>query len=66
MNYTMRSNDLEQEINATRIKLYEQTKTMTTQERVAFLNKTAIDGMVRHGIKTKMTEMPIIRQQTQP
>ena len=63
MNKTMRNNDLERELNATRIKLYEQTKHMTTQERVAFLNKMAMDGMARHGIKAKITAMPIVRRQ---
>ena len=65
MNKTTQNNDLEQELNAIRINIYEQTKDMTTQERVAFLNKKAIDGMARHGIKTKITEMPIVRRQVQ-
>ena len=62
MNNAIQNSDLEQELNAIRIKLYEQTKDMTTQERVAFLNKKAIDGLTRHGIKAKMTEMPVVRR----
>jgi len=46
-------NTVEDEINAIRIKLYEQTKDMTTQERVDFLNKIVKEGLERYGIKAK-------------
>ena len=38
MNNLTKSDDLEEQLNVTRIKLYEQTKDMTTQERVAYFN----------------------------
>jgi hypothetical protein len=59
-----KSNDtLEQELNAIRIKLYEQTKDMTTQERVAFFNNRGREILARHGINPKIVEMPIVRRQ---
>jgi len=61
----MRNNDLEAELNAIRIKLYEQTKHMTTQERVAFFNKTARDGLARHGVKANIVNLPIVRRGVQ-
>ena len=63
MNEAMKNNDLEEQLNATRIKLYEQTRDMTTQERVAFFNDKGRDVLVRHGIKTKITEMPVVQRQ---
>ena len=63
MNKIMMNNDLEKELNATRVKLYEQTKDMTTQERVAFFNNRGRDILTRHGIKAQITEMPIVRRQ---
>ncbi|MCL2434227.1 MAG: hypothetical protein FWD16_06915 [Clostridia bacterium] len=54
--------DLEELLNATRISLYEQTKHMTTQERVAFFNKRGRDVLARQGIKAKVTELPVVRQ----
>jgi hypothetical protein len=61
-----KNNDLERELNATRIKLYEQTKDMTTQERVAFFNDRGREILTRHGIKAKIVDMPIVRRQVQP
>ena len=66
MTNTVMNNDLEQELNATRIKLYEQTKNMTTQERVAFFNNKGRDVLDRYGIKAKIEEMPVVRRQVQP
>jgi len=65
MNTTVKNNDLEDRLDATRIKLYEQTKDMTTQERVAFFNNKGRDVLARHGIKAKIVEMPIVRRQVQ-
>jgi len=59
----MRNDELEQELNATRIKLYEQTKDMTAQERVAFFNNKGRDVMARHGIKATIVELPVVRRQ---
>lgn len=63
MSTIVKNSNIEEQLNATRIKLYEQTKDMTTQERVAFLNDKGRDILVRYGIKTQITEMPVIRRQ---
>ena len=45
-------------LNAIRIKLYEQTKDMTSEEQVEFLNRMADEGLARHGIKLRYAEAP--------
>jgi hypothetical protein len=42
---------VEQELDAIRIKLYEETKDMTTSERVTYLRKKAEDGLRASGYK---------------
>lgn len=66
MSKTIKSNSVEDEINATRIKLYEQTKDMTTEERVAFFNKGAKEILKKHGIKARYASPPPERQQPRP
>jgi hypothetical protein len=63
---TQRNNPIEDEINAIRIKLYEQTKDMTTDERVVFFNNRAREAFANHGIRSKIVKAPIVRQQAQP
>jgi hypothetical protein len=63
---TRTSNPIEDEINAIRIKLYEQTKDMTTDERVAFFNDRAKEGLAKHGIKARYVTAPVVRRQVQP
>jgi len=63
MNKTMKNNDLEQELNAIRIKLYEQTKDMTSEQQTTFFNKMVKEGLARHGIKARYVDAPIVRQQ---
>ena len=53
---------LEEQLNATRIKLYERTKDMTTEERVAFFNEGAKAILARQGIKAKFAEPASLRQ----
>jgi hypothetical protein len=65
MNNNPKNDTLEQELDTTRIKLYEQTKDMTTQERVAFFNNKGMEILRRHGIKAKIAEVPIVRQSAQ-
>jgi len=48
----MKNDALEKQLDATRIKLYEMTKDMTTEERVAFFNKRGQEILKRHGLKT--------------
>jgi len=66
MNKTMKNNDLEQELNTIRIKLYEQTKDMTSQEQTIFFSKMVKEGFAKHGIKARYADTPIVRQQVQP
>ena len=42
---------VEQELDAIRIKLYEETKNMTTSERVAYMHKKAEDSLHAAGYK---------------
>jgi hypothetical protein len=59
-----RSNDtLEHELNATREKLYEQTRDMTPAEQAAFFNSRGMEILRRHGVKTKIADVPIVRFQ---
>jgi hypothetical protein len=62
MNETARNNPIEAELNAIRIKLYEQTKDMTTQEQTAFLSKMAKEGLEKHGIKARYATLPIVQR----
>ena len=57
---------IEDELDAIRIKLYEQTKDMTTRERVEFFNKKAREGLARHGITVRYAENPNANHQGQP
>ena len=63
MNKAINHNDLEEQLNATRIKLYELTKNMTSEEQIAFFNKGAKEILARHGINAKFAETaPVHRQ----
>jgi len=62
----MKSSQAEDELNAIRIKLYMQTKDMTSDEQVAFFSKLARDGLARHGIKPRYAQVPGAQQQAQP
>jgi len=59
----MKNDDLEKQLDATRIKLYEMTKDMTTQERVAFFNKRGEEILKRYGLKAKVSyDAPVYRK----
>jgi hypothetical protein len=45
------NNPVEDELDAIRIKLYEETKNMTTGERVAYIKKRAENAVSKHGYK---------------
>ena len=62
MSDTMQKNSIEDELDAIRIKLYEQTKDMTTEEQVAFFNNGAKEILARQGIKAKFAPPPARRQ----
>ena len=52
----MKTNTIETDLDAIRHKLYEQTKDMTTSERVAFFNNSADRALEKYGIKTVKME----------
>ena len=58
MNEIMKNNPVEDEVDAIRIKLYEQTKDMTSDEQIAFFSNLAKDGFARHGIKPRYAKVP--------
>ncbi len=47
----MNNDPFEDELDAIRIKLYEQTKDMTATERVTYVNSRAKEILKAHGIK---------------
>jgi hypothetical protein len=59
----MKSSDLEKELNAIRIELYEQIKDMTSEEQTIFFKNMVNDGFARHGIKARYADAPIVQQQ---
>lgn len=59
----MRNDELEMQLDATRIKLYERTKDMTTQERVAFFNNRGQEILKRHGLKTTVAQPHVVQRQ---
>jgi len=44
-------NTIEQEINQIRLEIYEETKNMTVQERVARVNKIGEEAALKYGFK---------------
>jgi hypothetical protein len=62
----MKSNPVEDELDAIRLELYEQIKDMTSEEQVEFLNQMAEEGMARHGITLRYAEIPAAQQRAQP
>ena len=47
----MNSNPVEDELDVIRIRLYEQTKDMTTEERVAYVNSKAEQILKPYGVQ---------------
>jgi len=60
------SNPVEDELDAIRIKLYEQTKDMTPEEQTVFFRKLAQEAFAKHGITPRYADIPPARQQIQP
>ena len=56
---SMRNNELEAQIDVTRIRLYEIIKDMTAEEQAEFFNNRGQEILHRHGLKTKI--MPIVQ-----
>ena len=65
MSKNPKSNPVEDEIDAIRIKIYEQTKDMTSEEQVEYFNRRTLEAFEKFGIKSKIITAPIVRQQTQ-
>ena len=64
MSNEVKSNPVEDELDAIRIKLYEQTKNMTSHEQVVFFNNLAREAFSKHGIKARYGEVPPAQQTT--
>jgi hypothetical protein len=60
------NNPVEDELNAIRIKLNEQTKNMTSEEQVDFFNTGAKEILARHGVKATFADAPLKLQRAQP
>ena len=56
-----KNDELEKQLDATRIKHYEQTKDMTTQERVAYFNNRVQEIPKRHGLKATVAPPQLFR-----
>jgi hypothetical protein len=50
------NNPVEDELNAIRIELYEQTKSMSTSERVTFIKRQVAEGMKKHNVKAVVVD----------
>ena len=59
----MKNDDFEQELDAIRAKLYEQTKDMTSEEQIIFFRTMVKDGFTRHGINAHYVDAPVVRSQ---
>jgi len=57
------NNPIEDALDATRVKLYEQTKHMTAEERTAYIRKLVAPINAKFSITP--IKLPIIRQQPQ-
>ena len=63
MSRDMKNDPLEEQLNATRIKIYELTKGMTSEEQVAYFNKRGEEILKKYGLKTKVSyDIPTQRQ----
>jgi len=61
MNKKQNNNKLEDELDATRIKLSELTKDMTSQERAEYINKKAREITAEQGLDVCYVSAPVIR-----
>ena len=57
----MKNDELERQLDATRIKIYERTKNMKPEERIAYFNNRAREIMDRHGLKANFVQAPVVR-----
>ena len=62
MSETMKSNPIEDELDAIRIMIYEQTKDMSSEERVAYFNRRTEEAFAQYGITPKMITAPIVKR----
>ena len=66
MNTNAKNNDVEDELNAIRISIYERTKDMTSAEQAEFFNRRTREAFAKYGIRSKIVSAPIIQKSTQP
>ena len=65
MNKNPKSNPVEDELDAIRIKIYEKTKDMTSEEQVAYFNRRTREAFAKYGIKAKIVSTPIAQSPPQ-
>ena len=59
MNNNPKHNPIEEELNAIRIKIYEQTKSMTVEEQADFFNRRTREAFAKYGITSKIVTAPL-------
>ena len=62
MNRRTKNNSAENELNAIRISLYEQTKDMTSDEQIEFFRTMVKEGFAKHGIRPQYAETSLVRR----
>ena len=62
MNNTTIYNPVEDELNAIRIKIYEQTKDMTSEEQVDYFSTRTREAFAKYGIKSPIVVAPIVQR----
>ena len=61
MNENPKSNPVEDELDAIRIRIYEKTKDMSSEEQVAYFNNRAREVMAQLGLNGNFVAAPIIK-----
>jgi hypothetical protein len=58
-----KSNPVEDELDAIRIKIYERTKDMSSAEQVEYFNRRTREAFAKYGIKSKIVSAPIVKRE---
>ncbi|MDR0883626.1 MAG: hypothetical protein LBN05_03340 [Oscillospiraceae bacterium] len=62
MNSNSKISPVEQELDAIRVRIYEKTKDMTSQEQVDFFNKRTREAFAQYGVKSKIVSAAIVQR----
>ena len=65
MSKTTKINPVEDELDTIRIKIYEQTKDMTSAERVEYFNRRTREAFAQYGIQAQIVSAPIVNRSVQ-